>query len=163
MRAGRLPAPVRFDLEALIAGVGADYELDDMPAMDCPRCGVNPLASACPSPTRRKRRRTKENSASLRVIPRKPNPGTPASTRTPACAGDGQAEISRRLSKREGFPPAREGESRATASLLERAETSRRPKPRGPALGRDARDAGRRTIARLVKWATFRRPAAAIF
>jgi hypothetical protein len=32
-----------FDLDALIAGVGSDYALDDIPAMDCPRCGVRPL------------------------------------------------------------------------------------------------------------------------
>ena len=33
-----------FDLDALIEGVGPDYALDDIPAMDCPRCGVSPLA-----------------------------------------------------------------------------------------------------------------------
>jgi hypothetical protein len=32
-----------FDLDALIAGVGPDYPLDDIPAMDCPRCGTSPL------------------------------------------------------------------------------------------------------------------------
>ena len=34
----------QFDLDALIDGVGPDYALDDIPAMDCPRCGVSPLA-----------------------------------------------------------------------------------------------------------------------
>jgi len=32
-----------FDLDALIAGVGPDYALDDIPVMDCPRCGISPL------------------------------------------------------------------------------------------------------------------------
>jgi hypothetical protein len=32
-----------FDLEALIAGVGSDYALDDIPPMACPNCGVEPL------------------------------------------------------------------------------------------------------------------------
>ena len=32
-----------FDLDALIAGVGPDYALDDIPPMNCPRCGVSPL------------------------------------------------------------------------------------------------------------------------
>ena len=33
-----------FNLDALIEGVGADYKLADIPPMDCPACGVGPLA-----------------------------------------------------------------------------------------------------------------------
>jgi hypothetical protein len=33
-----------FDLDALIASVGPDYKLADIPPMECPRCGVSPLA-----------------------------------------------------------------------------------------------------------------------
>jgi hypothetical protein len=32
-----------FDLDALIEGAGADFRLDDIPAMNCPRCGAGPL------------------------------------------------------------------------------------------------------------------------
>lgn len=32
-----------LDLDALIAGVGPDYALDDIPPMPCPRCDVSPL------------------------------------------------------------------------------------------------------------------------
>jgi hypothetical protein len=33
-----------FDLDALVEGAGADYKLDDIPPMDCPRCGAGSLA-----------------------------------------------------------------------------------------------------------------------
>ncbi len=32
-----------FDLEALIDGVGAEYKLDDIPPLSCPKCGAKPL------------------------------------------------------------------------------------------------------------------------
>jgi hypothetical protein len=32
-----------FNLDALIAGVGPDYALDDIPPMACPNCGASPL------------------------------------------------------------------------------------------------------------------------
>jgi hypothetical protein len=32
-----------FNLEQLIAGVGADYPLADIPPMACPNCGTSPL------------------------------------------------------------------------------------------------------------------------
>ena len=32
-----------FDLDALIAGVGPAYALDDIPPMACPNCGASPL------------------------------------------------------------------------------------------------------------------------
>jgi hypothetical protein len=38
---GRLFA---FDLDQLIAGVGADYKLADIPPMTCPACGGGQLA-----------------------------------------------------------------------------------------------------------------------
>jgi hypothetical protein len=32
-----------FDLDQLIAGVGPDFALDDIPPMACPQCGESPL------------------------------------------------------------------------------------------------------------------------
>jgi hypothetical protein len=32
-----------FDLDALIAGVGADHKLGDIPPLSCPKCWVKPL------------------------------------------------------------------------------------------------------------------------
>jgi len=32
-----------FDLDALIAGVGPDYRLADIPPLACPKCGASPL------------------------------------------------------------------------------------------------------------------------
>ena len=32
-----------FNLDQLIAGVGADYKLADIPPMTCPQCGLSPL------------------------------------------------------------------------------------------------------------------------
>ncbi len=47
-----------FDLDALIAGIGPDYALDDIPQMDCPRCGVSPLTIrlSFADPRRRRKR-----------------------------------------------------------------------------------------------------------
>jgi hypothetical protein len=33
-----------FNLDALIEGAGADFPLADIPPMECPSCGVGPLA-----------------------------------------------------------------------------------------------------------------------
>ena len=32
-----------FNLDELIEGVGADYKVDDIPPLSCPKCGVKPL------------------------------------------------------------------------------------------------------------------------
>ena len=47
-----------FDLDALISGAGSDYALDDIPAMDCPGAGCAGSSFGCPSPTRRRRRKS---------------------------------------------------------------------------------------------------------
>ena len=38
-----------FNLDALIEGAGVDFPLADIPPMECPACGVGPLAAPRPA------------------------------------------------------------------------------------------------------------------